>query len=165
MVCQVRDKARFDAGRYSRGQITVIEADFLKPETLHNIPRDIEAAYYLIHSMSATSGDFRDLEAESARNFREAIRNTGVRQVIYLGGIANNRKLSKHLSSRKRLRYRRPGYSHIQADAPGFRQGERAEAQNRYSAGNDTTVVIILALLYHLHIIQACQAPGRQHEN
>ena len=103
VVCQVRDRARFDTGRYRQGQITVIEADFLKPETLKYIPSDIDAAYYLIHSMSATSGDFRKMEAESARNFREAIGATRARQVIYLSGIVNDEKLSLHLSSRKRV--------------------------------------------------------------
>ena len=67
VVCQVCDKARFDSERYRQGKITVIEADFLEPETLRNIPEDIDVAYYLIHSMSSAYGDFRDLEAESAR--------------------------------------------------------------------------------------------------
>jgi hypothetical protein len=37
--------------------ITVIEVDFLKQETLSDVPNDI-AAYYLMHSMSSSSDKF-----------------------------------------------------------------------------------------------------------
>lgn len=34
VICCVRDKARFDTGKYRSSSIQVIEVDFLKPETL-----------------------------------------------------------------------------------------------------------------------------------
>jgi uncharacterized protein YbjT (DUF2867 family) len=100
VVCCVRDKARFDTGKYMSDILSVCEVDFLKPGTLINIPADIDAAYYLIHSMSTPSGDFEKLESDSAFNFREIIEQTRARQVIYLSGIVNEEELSKHLSSR-----------------------------------------------------------------
>ena len=103
VVCCVRDKARFDNRKYKSDSLTVIEADFLKPSTLQNIPYDIDAAYYLIHSMSASKGDFEKMEIDSARHFRDRIQETRVRQVIYLGGILNDDNLSKHLSSRRNV--------------------------------------------------------------
>jgi hypothetical protein len=49
--------------------------------------------------MSA-GGDFQNLESQSAHRFLELIAPTRCRQIIYLGGIVNETKLSKHLSSR-----------------------------------------------------------------
>jgi len=103
VVCCVRDAARFSSEKYRSGLLSVIEADFLDPSTLSNIPFDIDAAYYLIHSMSASRGDFEKLEETSAANFRDRIRATKARQVIYLSGIVNDDSLSKHLSSRKNV--------------------------------------------------------------
>jgi uncharacterized protein YbjT (DUF2867 family) len=103
VICCVRDKQRFDASKYDSAKIEVIEVDFLNEETLKNIPSDIDAAYYLIHSMSAPTGDFQKMEAEAAQNFKNHIQQTNVKQVIYLSGIVNEMKLSKHLSSRKQV--------------------------------------------------------------
>ncbi|MCU0362101.1 MAG: SDR family oxidoreductase [Bacteroidales bacterium] len=103
VVCCVRDKRRFSTSRYRQGTISVIETDFLDPVSLENIPPDIDAAYYLIHSMSSGKGDFGELEEQSAVNFRERINRTNAKQVIYLSGIVNEEKLSKHLSSRKNV--------------------------------------------------------------
>ena len=101
LICCVRDRNRFDVSSYDSDRITVLELDFLKAETLHLIPKDIDVAFYLMHSMSAATGDFAKLEKSAAENFRNCIQETNARQVIYLSGIINNDELSKHLSSRK----------------------------------------------------------------
>ena len=103
VICCVRDKARFNIDKYRSGAISVTEVDFLKPSTLQNIPSDIDAAYYLIHSMAALKGDFEEMEEISAINFRDRIQETKARQVIYLSGIVNEEKLSRHLSSRRNV--------------------------------------------------------------
>jgi uncharacterized protein YbjT (DUF2867 family) len=103
VICCVRDKARFDSQKYQSQSLSVIEVDFLKPETLKNIPSDIDAAYYLIHSMSTSTGDFEKMEETSAINFKNSIQQTNARQVIYLSGIVNEDSLSKHLTSRKHV--------------------------------------------------------------
>ncbi len=100
VVCCVRDKNRFNVPSSIASQIQTIEVDFLDKNSLANIPKDIEAAYYLMHSMS-TSKNYEELELLSADNFRNAINNSKVKQVIYLSGIVNEHSLSKHLSSRK----------------------------------------------------------------
>ena len=103
VVCSVRDKHRFSTKIYNdaKGNVEIIENDFLKPESLTNIPKNIEVAYYLIHSMSSDDGDFTEKEKLSAINFRNAVEDTSCIQVIYLTAIVNETKLSKHLSSRK----------------------------------------------------------------
>lgn len=103
VVCSVRDKHRFSTENFeeSKGKIEVLENDFLKAETLQELPEDIDAAYYLIHSMSSGKGDFSKKEKQSADNFREALEKTNCKQVIFLTGIVNDKQLSKHLQSRK----------------------------------------------------------------
>lgn len=103
VICAVRDKYRVDKTYLEDEHISVVEADFLKPETLQNIPKEIDVAYYLIHSMSNTSKDFEQLEAKCADNFRTYFQTTNVKQVIYLSGITNDAYLSKHLQSRKNV--------------------------------------------------------------
>jgi uncharacterized protein YbjT (DUF2867 family) len=103
VVCCVRDKIRFNSEKYNSSLLEVIEIDFLKSETLGSIPKNIDVAYYLIHSMSAVKGDFKELESISAWNFKKAVEDTNASQVIYLSGIVNKEKLSRHLSSRKNV--------------------------------------------------------------
>jgi len=103
VICCVRDKARFDSEKYRSSSLSVLEIDFLKPDTLQSIPSDIDAAYYLIHSMSASTGDFEKMEETSAINFKNYIQQTKAQQVIYLSGIVNEEILSKHLTSRRNV--------------------------------------------------------------
>jgi len=103
VVCCVRDKNRFYCPIEFQKNVSVIEVDFLKIETLTAIPTNIDAAYYLIHSMSDTDENYDDLEKLSAENFVYSIDKTAVTQVIYLSGIVNDKSLSKHLTSRKKV--------------------------------------------------------------
>ncbi|KAF2328128.1 SDR family oxidoreductase [Flavobacterium ginsenosidimutans] len=100
VICCVRDKSRFRFPEKLTDKIQVIEVDFLDPGSLNKIPDDIDAAYYLIHSMSGAS-NYDELESISANYFIEKINRTNAKQIIYLSGIVNGRSLSKHLSSRK----------------------------------------------------------------
>lgn len=102
LVCLTRDASRFDKSQYSLPEhIEVLEGDLLDANSLH-LPEDLDAAYYLVHSMSA-KGEFGSLEEKSARHFVQAIGQTQARQVIYLSGIVNEAELSPHLASRKKV--------------------------------------------------------------
>lgn len=103
VVCCLRDKNRFYLNGYLNNNISVIEVDFLNKNSTDKIPDDIDIAYYLIHSMSASKKNFESLEELSAKNFLERINKTKVKQVIYLSGIVNEKNLSKHLTSRKNV--------------------------------------------------------------
>ncbi len=100
VICCARDVKRFNPPESLKLKISVIEIDLLVEQSLDRIPNDIDAAYYLVHSMSSSS-DYKSLERTSAINFRMALQKTTVKHVIYLSGIVNESKLSKHLSSRK----------------------------------------------------------------
>ena len=55
----VRDRSNARARELERSGISLHEGDVLRPETLRGAGRDIDAAYYLIHSMGrGASGDF-----------------------------------------------------------------------------------------------------------
>lgn len=103
IVCCVRDKNRLYCPKEFQKNVHVIEVDFLKRETLTAIPAEIDAAYYLIHSMSGSDDNYDELERISAENFVNSIDKTNAKQVIYLSGIVNDKSLSKHLSSRKKV--------------------------------------------------------------
>ncbi|MGB0981518.1 MAG: SDR family oxidoreductase [Winogradskyella sp.] len=99
LVCCVRDMSRIPDEIEEHPNCTFIKVDFLKPE-LATIPKDIDAAYYLIHSMATSSKDFESLEERCASNFKKLVAVTNCKQVIYLSGIVNDNSLSKHLKSR-----------------------------------------------------------------
>jgi uncharacterized protein YbjT (DUF2867 family) len=103
VICCVRDARRFNPPRQLLPHTEIVEVDFLDKATLQNIPDNIDAAYYLIHSMSGSSTNFNELESESAINFNLAVADKNIEQVIYLSGIVNEETLSKHLASRKQV--------------------------------------------------------------
>ncbi len=78
-----------------------IWGDLRNPETISNIPIEIDAAYYLVHSMTEIVNDLTKVELEVAEQFIKGLRKTKVKQIIYLGGIINDEnRLSPHLRSR-----------------------------------------------------------------
>lgn len=99
----VRSGKRLEIPERIEKQVHLIEADLLDPASLEKIPTDIDAAYYLVHSMTTSSEGFAALEAECASHFSERISQTKARQIIYLSGLANEEKLSRHLTSRKNV--------------------------------------------------------------
>jgi uncharacterized protein YbjT (DUF2867 family) len=104
VICSVRDKNRLPKdGIYNHTRVSLFEADYLNEISYNKILDGVDAAYYLIHSMSSGIDDFERLEAESASNFVNLINKTTAKQIIYLGGITNETKLSRHLASRKNV--------------------------------------------------------------
>ena len=104
VVCCVRNRKRFSIDNLPNPEkVTVVEIDFLKSTVLDERLIAIDAAYYLIHSMSDNSAHFEQLEETAALNFVQLMQQTQVHQLIYLGGITNEVELSTHLASRKRV--------------------------------------------------------------
>lgn len=103
VTCLVRDKRRIDLEEDIQNKVSFVEADLLDRQALENIPKDVDAAYYLVHSMGSSSKKFHELEKETATNFVEALNKTCCQQIIYLSGISNDEELSKHLKSRRNV--------------------------------------------------------------
>ena len=96
----VRDPERLK-GRPWQNQVEIIKGDVLDPQSLTNAMDGIEAAYYLIHSMTGGE-DFHKRDLIAASNFGMAAKNAAVKQIIYLGGLGDPQAdLSEHLKSRQ----------------------------------------------------------------
>jgi uncharacterized protein YbjT (DUF2867 family) len=88
-------------GRSWRDQVEIVNGDVLHPDSLGRALQGIDAAYYLIHSMSGHT-TFRARDIEAAHNFAQAAAAADVQQIIYLGGLgATESQLSEHLRSRQ----------------------------------------------------------------
>jgi uncharacterized protein YbjT (DUF2867 family) len=59
----------------------------------------IDVAFYLLHSINSST-QFDQVEKEMAATFAKAAAAENVKQIVYLGGIANDLKTSRHLMSR-----------------------------------------------------------------
>jgi uncharacterized protein YbjT (DUF2867 family) len=82
--------------------IPVATGDAVTGEGLDRALRDIEVAYFLIHSMEPSSnGAFNVRDRAAAENFGRAAAAAGVRRIVYLGGLVPARgPASLHLASR-----------------------------------------------------------------
>ncbi|MDH3758781.1 MAG: SDR family oxidoreductase, partial [Gammaproteobacteria bacterium] len=98
---QVRAAARHRAVLEARdwGNVELVAADALDPETLAAAVQDIDVAFYLVHSMAA-GRNFAELDAEAAKNFAAAATEAGVGRIVYLGGLIPADPRSRHLKSR-----------------------------------------------------------------
>ncbi len=79
----------------------VAQGDVRDAASLRNAMKDIDTAYYLVHLMSGSS-DFEKDDRDAAGNFAAAAKKAGVKRIIYLGGLGDDRdpELSPHLRSR-----------------------------------------------------------------
>ena len=103
VVCAVRDKMRLGLDDVTLSMVTIWEVDFLDDVNSENCPTDIDIAYFLIHSMSSSIESFDVMEAKTAHNFNSYSNILNCKQVIYLSGIVNDPKLSKHMLSRNNV--------------------------------------------------------------
>ncbi|MGN6575774.1 MAG: NmrA family NAD(P)-binding protein [Nocardioides sp.] len=79
-----------------------VHGDLADPSTLGKAFKGVDAAYYLVHSLS--SAHFEDDDAGAARAFAVAAATAGVRQIVYLSGLgSDDDKLSPHLRSRREV--------------------------------------------------------------
>jgi len=96
----VRDKKKI-SGQIWANEVEVSVGNATNFEEMKVALDGVHTAFYLLHSIGVGS-DFDELEAKMAKNFAQAAEASGVKQIVYLGGIANVEKQSKHLASRAR---------------------------------------------------------------
>jgi uncharacterized protein YbjT (DUF2867 family) len=96
--CLVRDPQRLHNRPWARN-VEIVAGDITNPASLPAAVQDVQIAYYLIHSMSAGK-NYDEQDRQGARNFGAAANAAGVEQIIYLGGLGESGKLSKHMQSR-----------------------------------------------------------------
>jgi uncharacterized protein YbjT (DUF2867 family) len=86
--------------RPDESNVTWAQADATDPDSVAHVLEGAEVAYYLVHSLGATDFEERDLRA--AETTARAAERTGVKQLVYLGGLGDDSPdLSAHLRSRR----------------------------------------------------------------
>ena len=79
-----------------------VHADIGDAQSLRRALDGQEAAYYLVHSLAVE--DFAVRDREGAAAFAAAATGAGLSQVVYLGGLGDDRdELSEHLRSRREV--------------------------------------------------------------
>jgi uncharacterized protein YbjT (DUF2867 family) len=98
--CVARTPRKLD-GELWRDRVEVVQGDVLDPSTLPAACAEVDAVYYLVHSIGADA-DWEERDRRAASNVRDAAAAAGVRQIVYLGGLGDDSgtSLSPHLSSR-----------------------------------------------------------------
>jgi uncharacterized protein YbjT (DUF2867 family) len=79
-----------------------VPGDVSDPGSLAEPMEGVDVAVYLVHSLD--DNDFERMDAEAARGFGSAAAASGVRQIVYLGGLGTDDvELSPHLRSRREV--------------------------------------------------------------
>ncbi len=100
VICCVRAGNRF-LEEFNHPNLSTVEVDFLKTNDTSKLPLDIDAAYFLMHSMNVSTRNFENLEKCIAINFVQYINSSKAKQIIYLSGLVpSSGQLSSHLRSR-----------------------------------------------------------------
>ncbi len=98
VVCLVRHTSSID--RPFADQVTIARGSANNVNEVTEAAKGCKNAYYLIHSLG--SKDFEKRDREMAEAFRKGCEQAGVDQIIYLGGLGNEKdELSAHLRSRQ----------------------------------------------------------------
>jgi len=96
----VRDASRIE-GRSWENKVEICVGDLLNLDSLAPALKDIDAAYYLVHSMYGGK-NYAERDRLAANNFVQAGRY--LKQVIYLGGLLpDTKEVSNHLKSRSEV--------------------------------------------------------------
>ncbi len=99
--CLVRTRDSASARALAEEGFEIHVGDLLRPGTLSGLGRQIDVAYYLVHSMGrgGVRSDFAEQDRRAAEAFARMAAAEGVGRVVYLGGLGD-RPGSQHLRSR-----------------------------------------------------------------
>jgi uncharacterized protein YbjT (DUF2867 family) len=90
---------RGDADTDTNGNVEAVAADVTDATSVRAALDGVDVLYYLVHSLGAADYAHRDRRA--ADNVAREAERAGVRQIVYLGGLGDDRSdLSEHLRSR-----------------------------------------------------------------
>ncbi len=103
--CLARDPRKLQQRPWRNDpHVCVVASDMSDIDPLAEQLSGCVAAYYLVHSMAATGGEYAAQDRKLATNFGMAAAKAGVERIIYLGGLGEmGDGLSEHLSSRREV--------------------------------------------------------------
>jgi uncharacterized protein YbjT (DUF2867 family) len=82
------------------GEVEVVRGDAFERESLERAMVGVDVVYYLVHSIG-TGRSFQDADRRAAENTASAAAASGVRRIVYLGGLVpEGESASPHLASR-----------------------------------------------------------------
>jgi len=104
----VRNPSKVSTSILKKKDIEIVKGDIVSGEGLEDAVREIHTAYYLVHSMGGKSmfknTEFARMDKDAAKNFITSADKSGIKRVIYLGGLGETGKdLSEHLRSREEV--------------------------------------------------------------
>jgi uncharacterized protein YbjT (DUF2867 family) len=100
----VRDPRRLTATW--RHEVEVVVGRVEERQAVLRAADGAAAAYYLVHGLEGSVGGLLERERVAAASFREGVELAGVRRIVYLGGLVNERELSttsEHLYARQQV--------------------------------------------------------------
>ena len=103
--CLVRAPRKLDQRPWrSHPAVEIVAGDVSDEDTVGKQMADCSAAFYLVHSMEATGGEYAARDRELAAGFSRAAARAGVSRIVYLGGLGEmGPDLSTHLRSRREV--------------------------------------------------------------
>ncbi len=86
-------------------RLETVSCDAFHLDSLTKACIDRDAVFYLIHSMRPGQKDFENADRTAAQNMAIAAEHAGVKRILYLGGLGDEKteSLSKHLRSRREV--------------------------------------------------------------
>ena len=103
--CLVRSPGKIEGRHWADNpHLTVQQTDLDNLTRLTNDLKGCEAAFYLVHSMTAAKSGYAERDHHLAAQFSAAAHAAGVQRIIYLGGLGETGPdLSEHLASRREV--------------------------------------------------------------
>jgi len=97
--CLVRQELRLQTRTWFP-YVEVFRGDVTDASSLLPAMQDVHTAYYLIHNMASGEG-YTAREVEAAQKFTSAAQGSGIKHIIYLGGLADpEENIPAHMRSR-----------------------------------------------------------------
>jgi uncharacterized protein YbjT (DUF2867 family) len=97
---EVRATTRDVARVAGKGRVQWVECDVNRRADVERALEGIDAVFFLVHAMGGGAHDYAETERRVALQLRDAAMRSGVKRIVYLGGVAPAGQPSEHLKSR-----------------------------------------------------------------
>ncbi|QDT02055.1 3 beta-hydroxysteroid dehydrogenase/Delta 5--_4-isomerase [Rubripirellula lacrimiformis] len=103
--CLVRSPEKIRAFAWAdHERLEIVQGNLDDTAVVHRAAIDVDAAFYLVHSMISAGEDYAKRDRELANSFVAGLDGTTCKRVIYLGGLGElGPDLSHHLHSRREV--------------------------------------------------------------